>query len=219
MSKPGLIFLVFLLWVYVPLHAQEESEEVSEIELINIQAIPFQSGEQRNFSSIQQTGDANNATSLQRSTGSESNIIRIEQAGQANQAVTEQNGTALQSIIIQQQSQNNAFLRSEGRNVQANATQIGEDNLINSYIENQGAGTRSALFQQQGSQNHIEFSLPGATETDQYIRISQTGVQHEVIANMEPFTTPLEITQTPGINGEGMRINISSSASGFPIFR
>ena len=77
------------------------------------------------------------------------------------------------------------------------------------------------MLLQVGNQNRIDLSLKGNgfgnNPEDQSMIVSQFGNQHEVTAFIEPFSAPVEIIQYSGIGGEGMKVNISTSAFNFPM--
>jgi len=94
--------------------------------------------------------------------------------------------------------------------------QDGNDNTINSFIENYSLVSRSAYLLQQGNNNRIQLALFGdgipQSNDAQQVQITQTGNDHSVDAILENSFAPITITQTPGVNGEGMQLNISNSA-------
>lgn len=147
--------------------------------------------------------------------------VQILQNGNRNSGIIEQIGSGLNTYLLQDGSFNESNLWSEGNNIHTQIKQNGDGNIINSYIENDGVDLRSATLLQKGNQNRIDLSLIGNgfdnNPVAQTVIINQFGSQHEVKAFMEPFSAPVEITQYPGIGGEGMKVNISTSTFNFPM--
>lgn len=170
---------------------------------------------------LHQHGNENDLVSVQEQQGGTSNNVISLQNGLKNYAYVQQSGSGLDTRIEQHNVSNEANILLIGSNIQTTVKQDGEGNLINSYIENAGNVFRSASLLQEGNFNIIELSLIGDEFTDhsleQTIIINQYGNQHEVKALMEPFSSPLEINQTPGLNGEGMKIDVSTSTFSFPM--
>jgi hypothetical protein len=144
----------------------------------------------------------------------------INQNGTGNSGLIEQNGSGLETKLWQYKTSNEANLWSEGDNISVEVKQDGIDNSINSFIENYVLVSRSAYLLQQGNNNRIELALFGdvapSVNDAQQVQITQTGNDHSVEAMLENSFAPISITQTPGVNGEGMQVNISNSAFSFP---
>lgn len=196
-------------------------EEV--IELLNGHVLQLDNLTNSNLSFIRQVGDENTAISIQEQQGSASNHVLVNQNGTGNRGYIEQPGSGLETYLWQYNANNEANLWSVGENIHTSVKQDGEGNVINSYIENTGLVLRSAALLQEGNDNRIDLSLKGdgfgGNAAEQTVVINQNGNQHEVKAFMEPFSAPLEINQTPGVNGEGMKIDVSTSTFSFPMKR
>ena len=145
----------------------------------------------------------------------------LSQHGFQNKGSITQTGSALETSLEQINSNNQANLYSVGEKIKLKVTQDGDGNQIKSYIENDGGSLRSAELLQDGSYNKIYLSLKGNGFTDasldQRVVITQTGNFHDLNVHREPFSTPIEITQTSPPGVEGMKVNISTSAFYFPM--
>lgn len=220
-------FLVFLAFVFpLTIYGQTETEldNSQEIqELINSQILNIGNGEQGNISTIRQIGNQNDVEVIQNLSSQQLNRAIINQNGTSNYGYLEQTGFLLSGLINQTGSGNLANIWSKGDQITVASDQQGDRNVINSYIENLGVMTRSAMLRQIGNDNRIDLSLVGNDFTppglNQSVNISQFGNQNNVSALMENFGNPISITQNPGIGGEGMSINISNSAFSFPMRR
>ncbi|MEX2513446.1 MAG: hypothetical protein WD398_11115 [Cyclobacteriaceae bacterium] len=206
---------------------QAFSQEVVEHEaniLLNVQAIEMHEEQEiSNSAIIQQVGNSSDARVIQENNGSQANFIFMKQAGMRNSGYIDQSGSGLRTELNQSGNQNEANLWSIGEGVITSVLQNGNENSINSYLSQEGINKRSAVLIQEGDQNSIDLSLVGngfgTNVMDQNVRISQFGNQHEVDARMEDFSSSFEITQHPGANGEGMKVNISTSQFNFPMRR
>src|SRR5690606_14678425 len=217
----SLIFILFFLFGLVSLYAQDpdQIEEVDLEELMNGRVHKVDELLYSNLSFIQQTGDENQVTSIQQQQGQLANYSEIEQLNRANKAYVNQQGSGHNDILFQNGIENEANLWSVGENVKTMVWQEGDKNTVNSYIENYIGPSRSATFLQIGNNNNINVALRGDNfqgAGDQWIRIKQYGDFHHAEAIIEPFSTPIEIIQTPGDGEAGMNISISNSAFNFP---
>ncbi|WP_319228168.1 hypothetical protein [Draconibacterium orientale] len=214
-----ILFSILLLTAF-GLHAQEliSSEEMQD--LLESTAIQLENPVISNFSVIRQIDEANDFKATQNQQGNLQNGILVNQNGTGNSGLIEQNGSGLETKLWQYKSSNEAYLWSEGDNISVEVKQDGIDNSINSFIENYFLVSRSAYLLQQGNNNRIELALFGdvapSVNDAQQVQISQTGNDHSVEAMLENSFAPISITQTPGVNGEGMQVNISNSAFSFP---
>jgi hypothetical protein len=175
----------------------------------------------KNLSFIHQVGSENEISAIQEQEGIITNIVTIKQDGTGNAGYMEQTGSELETHLWQYGLSNEANLWSVGNNINTNVKQDGEWNIINSYIENDGLNTRSAMLLQEGNGNKINLALLGdgfgSSNIAQEVIINQFGNEHEVKAFVEPFSSPVEINQYPGPGGEGMKIDISTSDFNFPM--
>jgi len=213
--------LVFLGSLFAASGQVITEQEINE--LLNSREIQIDNPIIQNLTVIRQVQDENQIISFQEQLGGLSNHVLVNQDGTGNRGYIEQTGSGVETRLWQYNSNNEANLWSVGESIHTQVKQDGDGNVINSYIENTGLVLRSASLLQEGNNNRIDLSLKGdgfgenaATQT---AVISQYGNRHEVKAIMEPFSAPLEITQTPGTNGEGMQINVSTSTFSFPMKR
>ncbi|MCH7414659.1 hypothetical protein MM213_14255 [Belliella sp. R4-6] len=187
-------------------------------ELLNSQNLNIEN--ESNVSVIKQVGNQNESRIIQDLNSNQSNISGINQNGSLNYGYVEQTGYSLRSFINQSGNRNQSNLWSKGDQISISVDQQGDKNVVNTYIENAGIMSRTALLSQLGSENIIELVLVGnnisTTLGSQPINISQFGNQNNVTAVMENFGSPIEITQTPGAGGQGMSVNVSNSAFSFP---
>jgi hypothetical protein len=194
-------------------------EEV--IELLNGHVLQLDNLTNSNLSFIRQVGDENTAISIQEQEGIVSNLVMMNQDGIGNTGYIEQTGSGLETLLWQYYFTNEANLWSVGKNIRTSVKQDGDGNIINSYIENDGVNSRSATLLQAGNQNRIDLSLTGDgfgnNPVEQTVIINQYGNRHEVKAFMEPFSEPIEINQYPGVGGEGMKVDVSTSTFNFPM--
>jgi hypothetical protein len=195
------------------------SQELKD--LLNSPVIRVDNPVIKNMSAISQIQDDNTRILLQQQNGTDNNSIIVSQEGTQNNSYIIQSGSEMQTLLQQFNSNNDAKLQSVGKNIKITVFQSGDGNQINSYIENHGPQTRLAEFTQEGNFNKINLSLRGDGFTnsapEQRMEINQYGNSHELNAFMDPFSAPLEINQTPGLNGEGMKIDVNTSLFNFPM--
>lgn len=210
---------VFGIFIALALNAQQIISDEEMHDLLNSEVIQVDNPIISNFSLIRQIDRDNTFTAIQNQQGSLQNNILVNQNGTGNSGYIEQAGSGLETKLWQYKSSNEANLWSEGENVKVEVKQDGNDNSINSFIENYFLVSRSAFLLQQGNNNRIELALFGdgipSVSDAQQVQISQTGNDHSVDAVLEDSFAPISITQTPGVNGEGMQLNISNST--FPV--
>ena len=214
--------LIFLLFIAATgLTAQQVISDEEMQDLLNNRVIQVDNPIISNFLLIRQIDQANSFTAIQNQQGSLQNNILVNQDGAGNTGYLEQTGSGLETYLWQYQSSNMASLWSEGENVKVEVKQDGSENTINSFIENYYLVSRSAYLVQKGNNNRIDLALFGdevpSVADAQEVQISQTGNNHSVEAILENSFAPINITQTAGVNGEGMQVNISNSAFSFPM--
>lgn len=228
MKALQLFSLLFFVSVQTFVFAQETTE-MDELDLVTMQVINI--GTQQNTNNtafVQQLGNQNASRIIQDHQGGQPNISIHSQTGpgqfgNSNNGYIEQGGAGLTTLLGQNGNSNSANLWAIGSNIRIEARQNGNNNSIDTYIENYTGNSRSADLRQDGNQNRIEISLRGdgfsGSAMPQQVQITQTGNNHTAVANMEPFSSPFEITQTPGMGGEGMSVNVSTSQFNFPMRR
>lgn len=215
------ILFICLLFCYLGGYAQQvvSAEELQD--LLNSTSIPMEKPDVGNLSMIRQIDQSNIISVIQSQEGILQNNILLNQNGTDNSAFINQTGSGLETKLWQYKLSNKASLWSEGKDVAIEVKQDGIGNSINSFIENYVLVSRSAYLLQQGDNNRIELALFGdgipVSGDAQQIQISQTGNNHRVDALLENIFDSLTIIQTPGVNGEGMQVNISNSAFSFPM--
>lgn len=218
-----LISLIIFVGMVPAIVVGQVISEEEIIELINGHVLQLDNLPNSNLSFIRQVGEENSATSIQEKEGLVANLVMISQEGISNASYIEQTGSELTTYLWQYNIANEANLWSIGKNILTTVKQTGDGNIINSYIENDGINLRSASLLQEGNDNRIDLSLKGDgfgnNPIEQTVIINQFGNHHEVIAIMRPFSVPLEIKQTSGTNGEGMKIDVSTSTFNFPMKR
>ncbi|WP_321995847.1 hypothetical protein [Draconibacterium orientale] len=218
--KTSIVFLCFFLFANYVLIAQQVITGEEMQDLLNSSELLIENPFISNSSLVRQIDQANSFTAIQNQQGSLQNNILVNQNGIQNSGYINQTGSGLETKLWQYKTSNEANLWSEGDNISVEVKQDGIDNSINSFIENYVLVSRSAYLLQQGNNNRIELALFGdvapSVNDAQQVQISQTGNDHSVEAMLENSFAPISITQTPGVNGEGMQVNISNSAFSFP---
>ncbi|WP_346858110.1 hypothetical protein [uncultured Draconibacterium sp.] len=215
------ITLLFFLGLFSYTAIAQVITEAEINDLLNSREIHLKNPIISNFLMIRQISDDNNAVSIQDNPGDMRNNVLINQNGTGNAGFVEQTGSGLETHLWQYNTDNEANLWSEGKDITVEVKQDGNNNSINSFIENYFLVSRSAYLLQNGNNNRIELALFGdgipSVSDAQQVQISQTGNDHSVDAILENSFAPITITQTPGVNGEGMQVNISNSTFAFPM--
>nr|WP_321356816.1 hypothetical protein [uncultured Draconibacterium sp.] len=219
--KTRIALLFLFLFAFSRLYAQQLISDEEMQDLLNSSEIQVENPIITNFSLIRQIDQANSFRAIQNRQGNLQNNILVSQNGINNSGYINQTGTGLETKLWQYKSSNEASLWSEGENISVEVKQDGDGNSINSFIENYFLVSRSAYLLQQGNNNRIELALFGdavpSLSDAQQVEISQTGNDNSVDAMLENTFAPISITQTPGVNGKGMQINISNSVFAFPM--
>ena len=219
MKRFQITILFFLTTLFLQAQQVITSEELQD--LLNSSELPVENPFITNSSLVRQIDQANSFTAIQNQQGSLQNNILVNQNGTSNSGYINQTGAGLETKLWQYKASNEANLWSEGENINVEVKQDGIGNSINSFIENYFLVSRSAYLLQQGNNNRIELALFGdavpSVNNAQQVEISQTGNDNSVDAMLENTFAPISITQTPGVNGEGMQINISNSVFAFPM--
>ncbi|WP_319509233.1 hypothetical protein [uncultured Draconibacterium sp.] len=219
MKRFQITILFFLTTLFLQAQQVITSEELQD--LLNSSELPVENPFITNSSLVRQIDQANSFTAIQNQQGNLQNNILVNQNGTSNSGYINQTGAGLETKLWQYKASNEANLWSEGENINVEVKQDGIGNSINSFIENYFLVSRSAYLLQQGNNNRIELALFGdavpSVNNAQQVEISQTGNDNSVDAMLENTFAPISITQTPGVNGEGMQINISNSVFAFPM--
>jgi len=218
--KTHIVFLFLFSFAFYELNAQQLISNGEIKDLLNSSKMEIENPLISNFALIRQINEANSFYGLQSQEGSLQNNILVNQRGINNSGFINQSGSGLETKLWQYKTSNEANLWSDGKDITMEVKQYGNDNSINSFIENYFLVSRSAYLHQNGNNNRIELALFGngiPVKVDaQQVQISQTGNDHSIDAVLENTFAPISITQTPGVNGEGMQVNISNSDFYFP---
>ena len=215
------LFLFISIFFTIPLYAQRNNNEVVDLEeLMNGRVHKVDELLYSNLSFIYQIGNENTVTTYQIQQGEYVNYSEIEQLNMANEAEIFQKGSGHNTKLFQNGIRNLADLYVVGDRVKTIMMQEGDNNSMGVYIENFTGPSRSANFLQKGNNNFINVALRGDNFQgidDQWIKIKQFGNSHQAEAIIDPFSTPIEIIQTSAPGGEGMKVNVSTSAFYFPM--
>ncbi len=210
---------ILILVLCLPLFGQEPDVDLDE--LVNGHIHKVDELLYSNLSFIRQTGNENQVTSYQDQQGQLSNFIEVEQLNQGNKAYIKQSGFGHGTKLKQNGAGNKANIGSDGNLTTTQIVQQGDENIINSYINNQSGTTKGAFLEQYGNSNKIDFAQTGY---DGYLDeslskaayISQRGSNLEVNAVFDSFN-PIHIEQQSGPGGDGMQVNVSTSDFSFPM--
>lgn len=220
MRKLIITFLSLIFCIYAYPQEQTQSIEEQVTELSNFQILGCENQLNTNVAYLNQVGDNNNIVAIQQNTGAVPNQIISIQEGEGNQGYIEQSGPAHLIILRQDGWNNEANLWSEGAKTDTWVSQVGDNNIINSYIDNAGLLPKAALLKQDGSNNVIDFALLGNgclwNSWPKGAYIKQTGDDLEVTALFDSYQSPVYIEQQSGANG-GMKVNVSNTTFSFPM--
>jgi hypothetical protein len=148
------------------------------------------------------------------------NLIGVSQQLGNQSAYIEQIGTGLKTTLRQDNLSNTANIQSFGQNITQIVVQTGNDNKINSWIENSTANADEIRLYQQGMNNIINLSVKGAWQKEGWkalpIAITQEGYDFKVSVSMDPYAGPIEVHQYNGLAG-GMEVQIRMER-GFSVF-
>ncbi|UJP65721.1 hypothetical protein [Mongoliitalea daihaiensis] len=189
----------------------------NNLDLINAEILSIEFSSQKNVAVIQQLGNSNKSEILQQNTGNGSNTAVILQSNELNIGFIQQVGTYLSSSLLQIGIGNVANISSSGQNITQTIQQTGNGNVVNTNIENFSNAIFNVALNQVGSNNLIDIIFSGTNSTfgDQFI-LNQFGDGQSFRGDISTVSTPIEITQTPGIGGVGMQVNVSTFST-FPI--
>lgn len=221
--KKNMIRVFFILSLFIAAGAGTEvagqETEVDLEEMINGHVYKVNGLIYNNTSVIQQAGHENQVTSIQEQQGKQSNFIDVEQLNQGNKALVIQKGTGHGTMLIQDGTGNEANIHSEGILTVTKVMQEGNQNVINSTIENRIELPVGARLVQEGNNNIMNFSLENNAYQNQSTpaSVSQFGNNLEINAAFDSYSTPVTIEQNSGPGGGGMKVNISTSDFNFPM--
>jgi|GEM_PF-3076725 len=174
---------------------------------------------------IKQIGEANNMEVTQNLDFSSTYINASLQLGTGNSGYINQTGNNHQSILVQNnknvlcssdaQLGNKANLWSEGANTQNMVLQVGNSNVVDQFVENYYATTRSVASVQIGNNNKIELAVLEREEQNNLlgVLVTQTGNANSAELVLEQSEAPyLKIDQMGGAD-----IKITQSDFYFPM--
>ncbi len=203
--------------------AQTEQPDIAEeiSDLINYHIIDINDQSTVNIAQLNQIGDNNAITVLQQYSGNVTNQISSVQLGDNNRAYINETGDGHTALLLQNGCNNEANLWSEGSLTFTKVQQIGNDNVVDSYIiNNKRSLSKAAILQQTGDNNRIDLALLGdgrwykAWPITAYFK--QTGNDLNVNAISDSYQYPVYIEQQAGTRG-GMSVSVSTSAFSFPM--
>lgn len=216
--RRSISILFFALFVNQFLLAQPAFNELSENELEWLENNGLLS---TNFSSVSQIGNNNSIVAIQQQEGVLSNTLISRQYQSENSGYIKQVGEAHSTLLVQNGTGNEANIWSEGDLTLTQTWQQGNDNTINSYIDNRGILPKAAALVQIGNNNNIELALIGNgfawNGWPKAASVTQEGNNLEVVAKLDAYRSPLLIKQQSGTSGGGMSINISNTDFYFPM--
>lgn len=216
-EKKILFFLIGVAFLFFQTNtfAQEEIKDIKNIDLINLNIIPANAEAKRNIAVVQQVGNDNQAEILQQYAGSGINVSLLMQNGNNNIGFVQQVGAYLNTTLLQMGNANNANLFSSGKNITQNVQQAGNSNNVKTNFENFGNRVFNADLNQNGNNNTIDISFSGSNLNigEQFI-LNQMGNNQSFTGDISTINSPIQVTQTPGIGGEGMQVNITTFPAG-----
>jgi minor curlin subunit len=173
-----------------------------------------------NLSHIQQIQDGNYIFTLQEQHGDLINNILVYQDGVKNMGEINQNGTGHSTSLLQNGNNNEANLLSTGQLTSTVVNQNGDWNKVNFSIENKDDFLKAAQVLQTGNNNLVDLKITGSRlfwESDvKDAVVAQTGNNHSFSAVLDSYKSPIVVNQQAGPNGEGMKVDISTSDFYFP---
>jgi len=129
------------------------------------------------------------------------NLTVIRQVGNENSSYIEQTGSGLETHLWQSDFSNEANLQSVGNNIQTFVEQTGDENIINSRIENDITTTKSAFAYQIGNYNEIKLDFRSGNEnpTPDEVILKQHGDGNFADVELSNYDVPgIKIEQTGG---------------------
>lgn len=196
--------------------------QISDVSFIELSEFEFVQNENPvNFDNniIQQIGDNHKIISLQQNSGICGIQILSSQQGNGNSGYVRQSGDNHKTTLRQAGQYNIASLWQEGSFTDFETLQTGDENIINSYVNNTGLFEKTAFLIQNGNRNRIDLALFGdeVPTASQSVKIIQEGDGFGAKAFMESTNFPIEITQKAGPGGGEMKVDVSTSYFSFPM--
>jgi minor curlin subunit len=214
--------ILFILWIvfsYLSITAQILENEISNLGDANI--VENEVLQHLNLTFINQVGNKNNTVVIQQNTAAFSNHIISEQRGLENNTFINQTGTSHATGLVQKGDFNDAQINSTGQLTSSVVNQSGDWNNVNLSIENKDDFLKVAQVLQTGNNNLVDLKITGSRffwESDvKDAIIAQTGNNHSFSAVLDSYKSPIVVNQQAGPNGEGMKVDISTSDFYFPM--
>ncbi len=140
------------------------------------------------------------------------------QAGEmdiSNKAIINQIGNNHNTRLQQNGSGNEANLLSTGLSTSTEINQNGDWNKVLFSLENKDDFLKAAQVLQTGNNNLVDLKITGnrlfgETDTKDAV-ITQNGNNNSFSGVMESYKSPIIVNQQAGPNGEGMKVDISTS--------
>lgn len=166
---------------------------------------------------------------------SESNLL-IQQISQADNAFVEtdqqmnfnnrafinQHGNNHNTRLSQTGIGNEALLLAVGGLTNTEVNQTGSNNSIVSILGNNSLQLYSAMLEQKGDGNKIKLALLMNDEVpglERVVSVTQTGndLNFSFFGTNNSPDVPVNVEQKSGVNGQGMDVNVTTSAFYFPL--
>lgn len=214
--------LSLLIWLVLLLKAVLAQELQYDVFLINEsqQLLENQILENSNLIFIFQTKTGKNIIQSQQNHGLHSNQLFTDQNGISNNTFINQTGTSHATGLIQKGNFNDAQINSIGQLTSTVVNQNGDWNKVNFSIENIDDFLKAAQVLQTGNNNLVDLKITGSRlfwESDvKDAVVAQTGNNHSFSAVLDSYKSPIVVNQQAGPNGEGMKVDISTSDFYFP---
>ena len=216
---PVILLLFLVTKVFFVVAQDSEIEDIPE--LINNHIIETGKLNSVNLAFIHQVGDNNMIQSQQYQEGAVSNYFILNQNGFGNNGYINQEGAGHITQMQQTGLNNEANSWSLGEATLSLINQEGNDNKINSYIDNQGFLPKSVALEQNGNHNSIDIALLGNGFWNESFpkaaHVNQNGNNLEFNAVLDSYHSPILVEQQSGSSGGGMTVTISNSAFNFPM--
>lgn len=140
----------------------------------------------------------------------------------SNRVIINQNGNNHSTQVVQTGSGNEATLFSAGNFTKMEVKQSGDNNSIFGFLNNNTLQLYSAMLEQKGDGNKIKLALLMVDEIpglERVVSVSQTGndLNFSFSRTYDSPDVPVNIEQKSGLNGQGMDVNVTTSAFYFPL--
>lgn len=206
MEKSHYFLLVLLLAFSLQVYSQDDPEEGTltkgeTVELINSNIIEPGFQGSNDVVQLNQAGNENTLVAVQQISGASTYVLTAYQTGDHNNGYVSQTGEGHETYLLQTGNFNHANMWSVGSKVLQTAKQEGDQNLINSYIENYSYSFRAAGIFQLGDHNRVQLQLSdhGTANSLSGIAIVQNGPGNSAELSLDHFEAPyLKVEQNGG---------------------